>query len=92
MDYNDTEYSMCFINSLGINTSAGNLSVSQSHASLNFTVITMDSASKFSTKRILVKHFFPQAGRGQRMPNDFTDSLYEELSNLFELISTNVSV
>lgn len=49
MDRNDIEQSLCFINSPGINTLAGNLSVSQSYASLNFTIITVDSASKFTT-------------------------------------------
>lgn len=57
MDHNDTEYSMCFINSVRINTLAGNLSVFQSYASLNLTVITVDSSSKFSTQLILEKRF-----------------------------------
>lgn len=59
IDHNDTEYSMCFINSERINTLAGNLSVFQSYASLNFTVITVDSL-KFRTLLLLEKHFKDQ--------------------------------
>lgn len=75
MDHNDTEYSMCFINSVRINTLAGNLSVSQSYASLNFIVITVDSSSKFSTQFVLEKHFqSPERLREAKATHDGIDT------------------
>lgn len=92
MDCNDTEYRMCFINSLGINTLAGNLSVSPSHASLNFTVITMVCASEFSTKCPLAKHafFFPSKEK-DRWPKCFYQQAIPRVVQLFNINGRNIS-